>query len=118
MMFRKFVRDESGNIESAMVLIPLIFLFLCSIQIISAVYMRNSDQSQAQSQASTRAISGSFPSTDSIINIPSRYPFEDQKILIVTKRREIPLVVPGLGKVLGRQLQSEVSGVAVIENRP
>jgi hypothetical protein len=117
-MLRKFIRDESGNIESAMVLIPLIFLFLCSIQLVSAIYIRNSDQSDVQSQASTRAISGTFNRTDSIVNIPSRYPFEDQKILIVTKRREIPLLVPGLIQALGRQLQSEVTGVAVIENRP
>lgn len=117
-MFRNFLRDENGNIESAMVLIPLIFLFLCSIQLVSAVFIRNSDQSDVQNQASIRAISGSFNRNDSISNIPSSYPFEDQKILIVSKRRNIPLLVPGLGNLLGRELHSEVTGVAVIETRP
>lgn len=117
-MFRNFLRDENGNIESAMVLIPLIFLFLCSIQLVSAVYIRNTDQIDAQNQASTRAISGAYAATDSVINIQSRYPFEDQKILVVSKRRNIPLLIPGLGNWWSRELQSEVTGVAVIENRP
>jgi len=117
-MFRNFLRDENGNIESAMVLLPLIFLFLCSIQLVSAVYIRNTNQIDVQNQASTRAISGSYAATDSILNIQSRYPFEDQKILVVSKRGNIPLLVPGLGNWLGRELQSEVTGVAVIETRP
>jgi hypothetical protein len=117
-VFRNFIRDESGNVESAMVLIPLIFLFLCSIQLVSAIYIRNTNQIDVQNQASIRAISGSYVDTDSILNISSRYPFEDQKILVVSKRRNIPLLVPGLRNWLGRELQSEVTGVAVIENRP
>jgi len=117
-VIRRFLRDESGNIESAMVLIPLIFLFLCSIQLISAVYIRNSDQSFVQSQASIRAISGAFEDTDQIIRIPSRYTSESQNVLVVSKRRNIPLLVPGLGNFLGRELQSEAIGVAVIENQP
>ncbi|MSY14503.1 MAG: hypothetical protein F2724_02445 [Actinobacteria bacterium] len=117
-MFRRFLRDESGNIESAMVLIPLLFLFLCSIQIVSAIFIRNSDQSEVQSLASSRAISGSYAERDAIVNIPSRNPFEDQQILVVSKRRDIPLLIPGLSKVLGGKLQSDVTGVAVIETRP
>ena len=114
-VIRNFLRDESGNVESAMVLIPLIFLFLCCLQIISAIYVRNSEQTEVQSQASTRAISGTYLSTDSIINIPSSNRFEDQQILIVSKSREVPVLIPGLGKFLGRKLQSNVTGVAVIE---
>jgi len=114
-VIRNFLRDESGNVESAMALIPLIFLFLCCLQIISAIYVRNSEQTEVQSQASTRAISGTYLGADSIINIPSSNPFEDQQILIVSKSREVPVLIPGLGKFLGRRLQSNVTGVAVIE---
>jgi len=116
-VFRKFLRDETGNVESAMVLIPLVFLFLCSIQLVSAVYIRNSDQSYVQSQASTRAISGSFADTDQILRIPSRYISESQNILVTSKRGNIPLLVPGFSNLLGRELQSEVTGVAVIESQ-
>lgn len=117
-MFRKLLRDESGNIESAMVLIPLIFLFLCSIQLVSAVFIRNSAQSDVQSQASTRAISGAFLESDVVIDISSSNRFESQKMLVVSKSRDIPHLVPGLRQVLGRALQSQVTGVAVIEELP
>lgn len=117
-MFKAFIKDESGNIESAMVLIPLLLLFLCSIQLVTAIQIRNFDQSEVQSQASSSAISGAFAETDSILNISSSNSFEDQQLLIVSKRRDIPILIPGLSKVLGGRLQSEVTGVAVIENRP
>jgi hypothetical protein len=115
-MFKALIKDESGNIESAMVLIPLLFLFLCSIQLVAAIQVRNFDQSEVQSQASSRAISGTFAETDSILNISSNNPFEDQQMLIVLKRRDIPIFIPGLSKVLGGKLQSDVRGVAVIES--
>ena len=117
-MFKALIKDESGNIESAMVLMPLLFLFLCSIQLVSAIQIRNFDQSEVQSQASSRAISGTFTEIDSILNISSSNPFEDQQLLIVSKRRDIPILIPGLSKVLGGRLQSDVKGVAVIENQP
>ncbi len=101
-----------------MVLIPLLFLFLCSIQIVSAIYIRNSDQSEVQSQASSRAIAGDYSERDSILNISSRNSFDDQRLLVVSNRRDIPLLIPGLSKVLGGALQSDVTGVAVIETRP
>lgn len=117
-MIKKFIRDESGNVESAMVLIPLLFLFLSTIQIVSAIHIRNYDQIDAQSQASSRAISGSYAKTDLILNIPSRSGYEDQKMLIVSKRSDIPLLIPGLSRLFGRKLQSDVTGVAVIESQP
>ena len=117
-MIKGFIKDESGNIESAMVLMPLLLLFLCSIQLVSAIQIRNFDQSEVQSQASTRAISGTFADTDSIINISSSNPFEDQQLLIVSKRRDIPILIPGLSKVLGGKLQSDVKGIAVVESKP
>ncbi len=116
-MFREFIKDESGNIESALVLIPLLFLFLCSIQLLTAIQVRNFDQSQVQSEASSRAISGIFTEMDSIVNVSTSNSFEDQQILIVSKRRDIPILIPGLRSVLGGKLQSDVTGVAVIESR-
>ena len=117
-MLKRFIRDESGNVESAMVLIPLLFLFLCSIQLVMAIQVRNFDQNEVQSQASTRAISGSFDEMDSILNISSDNSFEDQKMLIVSKLRDIPILIPGLSKILGGKLQSDVKGVAIIESQP
>ncbi len=101
-----------------MVLIPLLFLFLCSIQLVSAIQIRNFDQNDVQSQASSRAISGTFAEADSILNISSSNPFEGQQLIIVSKRRDIPILIPGLSKVLGGKLQSDVKGIAVVESKP
>ncbi len=117
-MLKKLIRDESGSVESALVLVPLLFLFLTSIQIVSAIHIRNSDQSDVQSRASSRAISGSYAKDDSILYVPSRNTFEDQRLLIVSQRREIPILIPGLSKLFGGKLQSDVKGVAVIESQP
>lgn len=115
-MLKKYIRDESGNIESSMVLVPLLFLFLCCIQIVSAIYIRNSDQSDVQNQASTLAISGNYSVSDSIQNIPSSSGFDDQQLLVVSESRDIPLIIPGLSNLLSRRFQSTVTGIAVIES--
>ena len=115
-MLKRLIRDESGSVESALVLIPLLFLFLSSIQIVSAIHLRNTDLSDVQSQASSRAISGKYAKEDSILNISSRSNFEDLQLLIVSKRREIPILIPGLSRLLGGKIQSDVTGVAVIES--
>jgi len=117
-VLKKLIRDESGSVESALVLIPLLLLFLSCIQIVSAIHIRNAEQSDVQSQASSRAISGNYAKDDSMLNVPSRSTFEDQQLLIVSRRREIPILIPGLSKLLGGKLQSDVKGVAVIESLP
>ena len=117
-MLGKFIKDESGSAESAMVLIPVILLFLCSMQLVTAVFYRNLELRDVQSQASTRAISGEVANGDAFISIPSPDRFQDLKLLIVSKRREIPILVPGLGKIIGRTLESDVTGIAVVERQP
>ena len=117
-MLRKFVKDERGNAESAMVLIPVIFLFLCSMQLITTIFYRNVELRDVQSQASTRAISGEVATGDAFIPIPSPDRFQDLKLLIISKRRKIPTLVPGLGKLLGHALESDVTGIAVVEQQP
>jgi hypothetical protein len=117
-MLRKFIKDESGSAESAMVLIPLVFLFLCGMQLVTAIYYRDIELRVVQSQASTRAISGEVAYGDAFVSIPSPDRFQDLRLLIVSKRREIPTFVPGLGKILGRALESDVTGIAVVEQQP
>ena len=117
-MLSKFIKDESGSAESAMVLIPLVFLFLCSMQLVTAIYYRDIELRVVQSQASTRAISGEVAYGDAFVSIPSPDRFQDLRLLIVSKRREIPTFVPGLGKILGRALESDVTGIAVVEQQP
>ena len=117
-MLRKFIRDESGSAESAMVLIPLVFLFLCSMQLVTAIFYRDIGLRDVQSQASTRAISGEVAYGDVFVSIPSPDRFQDLKLLIISKRREIPTFIPVLGKFIRRTLESDVTGIAVVERQP
>jgi len=117
-MLRKFIKDESGSAESAMVLIPVIFLFLCSMQLVTTIFYRNVDLRDVQSQASTRAISGEIANGDTFISIPSPDRFQDLKLLIISRRREIPTLVPGLERLLSHALESDVTGIAVVEQQP
>ena len=66
---RRFIASERGSAESAMVLIPLLFLFLCGAQLTSTVFIRNFELVKVQSEASTRSISNELQSSDSVIEI-------------------------------------------------
>ena len=101
-----------------MVLIPLLFLFLCGAQLTSAVFIRNLEIGKVQSEASIRAISHELEPSDSVITVETGYRFDSPQLLIVKKKREIPIIVPGLARMLGGDLFSSVTGVAVMESRP
>ncbi len=117
-MLRRLLKEQDGSTESAMVLIPVIFLFLCSMQLVTALFYRNWELSDVQSAASTRAISGEIVNGDTFISIPSPDRFQDLKLLIVKKRRYIPTLVPVFGNLLVHRLESEVTGVAIVEPQP
>jgi len=110
------LKDERGNIESSLTLIPLLFLFLIGIQIILAISMRNADSLAASDQASTRAISGEFSQFDREKRLASPDRFSNLSILLTQQSRKIPQLVPGLSLLLGRELETDGRGIAVIEN--
>lgn len=109
-------RQESGNVESSLVLIPLVFLFLISVELIVATNLRNSDFALAQSDASSRAISGVVTSSDQVIELSSPDSFTHMKLLITRRKHSLPQLVPGLVALLGGNAVVEVNGVAVMEN--
>ena len=108
--------DERGNTESALVLIPLIFLFLIAMQLLLAIGMRDADSMIAGDQASVRAISGVFASADEeeVLSSPDR--FSNIALLITRQSRKIPQLVPGITQLLGRELATDARGIAIIEN--
>ncbi|CAB4558385.1 unannotated protein [freshwater metagenome] len=101
-----------------MVLIPLLFLFLCGAQLTSAVFIRNFELAKVQNEASTRAISHDLRSQDSVVAVETQNRFDSPKLVVVRKDREIPIMVPGLSRILGGRLLSSVTGVAVMESSP
>lgn len=112
----KELRDDRGNVESSLTLIPLLFLFLIGIQIILAISMRDADSLAASDQASTRAISGEFSQFDREKRLESPDRFSNLSILLTQQSRKIPELIPGLSLLLGRDLETDGRGIAVIEN--
>ena len=115
---KRFIASERGSAESAMVLIPLLFLFLCGAQLTSTVFVRNFELAKVQSEASTRAISNEMRPGDSIIEVETPDRFQRVRLLVVRKQRDLPVVVPGLATFFDGSLTSEVTGVSVMEAAP
>jgi len=113
-----FLVSERGSAESAMVLIPLLFLFLCGAQLTSTVFIRNFELAKVQSEASTRAISNEMRNGDSIIEIDTDDRFGKVRLLVVKKQRDLPIVVPGLEAFFDGSLKSKVTGISVMEAAP
>jgi len=112
----KELQDESGSVESAMVLIPLLILFLVTMQIGISINFRNIDRTFAQSEASERAISGQFASGDRMMEVNPFGTFNALGILITRKFSSIPILIPFIGSFINKSHRSEVTGIAVIEN--
>jgi len=111
--FRAHVAGEDGNIESALVIIPLMVLFLIGAQIIAATNMRNADLAMAQGDAAARAISQEFHPDDEIVEIGGRV--EKIRVLVTHRSHTVPQLVPGLIELMGGSPVTDVVGVAVVE---
>jgi hypothetical protein len=108
-----FLRREDGNVESALVLIPMLFLFLIGAQIIAATNLRNADLAMAQGDAANRAISQEFYTDDQVVEIGGG--IEKIRVLITHRSHTILQLVPGLIEIFGGTPKTQVVGISVIE---
>jgi hypothetical protein len=113
---KKYLGSEHGSVESAMVIIPLIILFLIAAQLVIAINLRTVDMATTQSAASARAISGVLYATDEVIDLNSHDTFTKIKVLVTHKRRAIPQLLPNFIAMISGHSQIDVSGIAVMEN--
>ena len=109
----KKLSKEDGNVESALVLIPLLILFLIGVQLIVATNLRNADMAIAQGEAAARAISHQFVAGDQIVELGGR--IEKIRILITRRSHTLPQLVPGLAALMGGDPITDVVGIAVLE---
>ena len=109
------LKRDDGNVESAMVLIPLLVLFLIGIELIIATNLRNGDAAIAQGDASLRAISGEIYSSDEVIELDSANKFSHIRVLITHRRTRLPQLVPGLMALMGGSPVTDVKGAAIME---
>lgn len=114
---KTLVLNERGNTESALVLIPLLTLFLVASQITITIHGRNMTKISAQDGASTRAISGNFDETDTFRHIDSLDPHQNLDLLISHKKGFLPHIMLGLEKIMGSKKEIDVTGVAIVENQ-
>jgi hypothetical protein len=112
---RDISQAEDGNVESALVLIPLLLLFLIATELVVATNLRNSDFALAQGDATRRAISGQLLASDRVIELSSPDSFAHMKLLISHRKHSLPQLVPGLIALLSGKAVVEVNGVAVME---
>lgn len=113
----QFLKDERGSAESAMVLIPLLVLFLIGMQLSIAVHSRNIEKMKSQNEASVRAISGEFHDGDEFVHIGSSG--DGQNLDLVITRREFNLqdLIPEFLGGASSHRSVDVSGIAIVENQ-
>ena len=109
------LKRDDGNVESAMVLIPLLILFMIGIELIAATNLRNGDAAIAQGDASRRAISGEISSQDEVIELYSPDKFAHIRVLITHRRTTVPQLSPGLIALLNGSPSTDVKGAAIME---
>lgn len=111
--FLKLVAKEDGNVESALVLVPMLVLFLIGVQIIVATNIRNADLALAQGDAAARAIAHQYQSGDELIEVGGR--IEKIQLLVTHRSNTLPQLVPGLVELMGGAPATDVVGIAVVE---
>jgi hypothetical protein len=109
------LKRDDGNVESAMVLIPLLILFMIGIELIAATNLRNGDAAIAQGDASRRAISGEVSSQDEVIELYSPDKFAHIRVLITHRRTTVPQLIPGLIALFNGSPSTDVKGAAIME---
>lgn len=108
-----FLQKEDGNVESALVLIPMLILFLIGVQLIVATNIRNTEMALAQGDASARAISHQYQLGDEVLEVGGR--IQKIQVLVTHRTHMLPQIVPGLVALMGGNPVSDVVGIAVIE---
>jgi len=109
----RYLKRDDGNVESALVLIPMLILFLVGMQLIVATNIRNIEMALAQGDASARAISHQYQLGDEVLEVGGR--IEKIQVLITHRTHLLPQIVPGLVALIGGNPVSDVVGIAVIE---
>ena len=109
----QFLQKEDGNVESTLVLIPMLILFLIGVQLIVATNIRNTEMALAQGDASARAISHQYQLGDEVLEVGGR--IQKIQVLVTHRTHMLPQIVPGLVALMGGNPVSDVVGIAVIE---
>ena len=112
----QIARDDRGNAESTLVLVPLLILFLIGMQISLATHSRNVERMKVQDEASVRAISGDFQESDNFIHIESSGDGQNLDLLVTHREKGIKDFIPGFLGGATSDRGVSVDGIAIVEN--
>lgn len=110
----RLLADERGNVESSLVLVPLLILFLVGMQLATTVHARNTTLLEAQADATRRAISGEFVSGDEFIHIDTSGDGQNLDLLVTSRRMSVMDLLPGF---LSGSREINLHGLSIIENQ-
>jgi hypothetical protein len=111
--FAKTLRNERGSVESALVVIPLMTLFLISFQLVLSVNNRNIESAYAQSAATHSSITGQFEVGDRVIDLNSADAFNKLRAVVTTRNRALPNLIPQLSD---QERTISVHGFSILED--
>ena len=110
------IKSESGTVESALVLIPTVLLFLSVLQIAASVLGRGVAVNLIQGEVSREALLGSSQlsqSTDSLSTDLSRIQLPGGGAIIIGSKE---ITIPRLTPLIISQDKFLTSGIAIDEN--
>jgi hypothetical protein len=113
----KFIIDERGNVESSLVLIPLLILFLIGFQLATAVHGRNINALEAQAEATSRAISGDFEGGDQFVHIDTSGDGQNLDLLVTSRKMSLADLLPGFLSGVSSHREIGIQGLAIVENQ-
>ena len=120
---KKFCVSEKGNVESALVIIPLMLLFLGSLQLMAVISSRNLERTLAQDRARSFAMGlepNLLPNNSENVStqdIKTFWYLDKLQVAIVKTKHEIPKIFPGISNLIGNK-KVTVSGVSVVDQLP
>lgn len=116
---KRLGREEKGIVESTLVIIPLLALFLITVGLVVAVNYRNIDMTFAQSAASTGAITSVISEKDEIITFTTRDSGKALRLVITHRQRLLPRLIPNLPFLKSvSDRTTDVVGISVMEEQP
>ncbi len=113
----RLLADERGNVESSLVLVPLLILFLVGMQLATTVHARNTTLLEAQADATRRAISGEFVSGDEFIHIDTSGDGQNLDLLVTSRRMSVMDLLPGFLSGQSSSREINLHGLSIIENQ-
>jgi hypothetical protein len=115
--FLNWLKSDRGSIESAMVLVPLLVLFLVGMQIATAAHFRNLEKISAQDEATTRGIYGNFAPDDEFIHIDSSGDGQNLDLVVTNHSHQLSNLIPGFLSGVSGSRAIDVYGIAIVENQ-